>query len=73
MNHLLGTKLWYQSNRDIATQIIEGMYKIPMDLDRESAMILEEIGWMGVQIANNDRSPITITPEDFTKFWKQVN
>ncbi len=41
-----------------------------MDINRESTLILEEIGSMGVQIANDDRPPITITPEDFTKFWK---
>ena len=73
MKHFLGDKLRYLSDRDIASQIIEGTYDIPTDLDRESTLILEEIGRMGVQIINGDRPPITITPEDFTKFWKRVN
>ncbi len=28
---------------------------------------------MGVQIRSGDKSPITISPKDVTKFWKRVN
>ena len=73
MKHFLGDKLRYLSDRDIASQIIEGTYDIPTDLDRESTLILEEIGRMGVKIINGDRPPINITPEDYTKFWRRIN
>ncbi len=68
--YFLGHQLRYLSDRDIATQIIKGTYDIPSDLDRESTLILEEVGIMGVQIANGDRPPITVTPENFACFWK---
>ena len=73
MKHFLGDKLRYLSDRDIASQIIEGTYDIPTDLDRESTLILQEIGRMGVKIINGERPPINITSKDFTKFWKRVN
>ena len=73
MKHFLGDRLRYLSDREIASQIIEGTYDIPTDLDRESTLILEEIGRMGVKIQNGDRPPIKISTEDFTKFWKRVN
>ena len=73
MKHFLGDKLHYLSDRDIASQIIEGTYDIPTNVDRESTLILKEIGRMGVKIINGDRPPINITPEDFTKFLKRVN
>ena len=73
MKQFLGDKLCYLSDRDVASQIIEGTYDIPTDLDRELTLILEEIGRMGVKIINGYRPPINITPEDYTKFWRRVN
>ena len=43
LKHFFGDKLRCLSDRDIASQIIEGTYDIPTDLDRESTLILEEM------------------------------
>ena len=55
MKQFLGDKLCYLSDRDVASQIIEGTYDIPTDLDRELTLVLEEIGRMGVKTINGDR------------------
>jgi hypothetical protein len=70
MNSLLGEKLRYLSDEALAKAITTGTYEIPTDLDPATAMILEEIGKLGMKIVNNE---IIITPEDFKQFWKKVN
>ena len=73
MSNLLGEKLRYLSDEDIARQIITGTYEIPVDLDPATKMILEEIGRMGVKLVNEEGAEIVITPEDFKQFWRRVN
>jgi len=73
MTLLLGEKLWYLSDKALAKAIITGTYDIPTDLDPEAAMILKEIGKLGIKIVNGDSNEIIITPEDFKTFWKKVN
>ena len=73
MSNLLGEKLRYLSDEDIARQIITGTYEIPVELDPATRMILEEIGRMGVKIVNEEGAEIVITPEDFKLFWRRVN
>jgi len=73
MNLLLGEKLRYLSDEALAKAIITGTYKIPTDLDPATAMILKEIGMLGVKIVNGDNNEIIIMPEDFKRFWTKVN
>jgi hypothetical protein len=73
MNTLLGEKLQYLSNKSLAKVIITGMYDIPTNLDPATAMILKEIGTLGMKIVNSNANKIIITPEDFRCFWKKVN
>jgi hypothetical protein len=73
MNSLLGEKLRYLEDEDIARQIITGTYDIPAEIDEATKMILREIGRMGVRIVNEKGSEIVITPEDFKQFWRRVN
>jgi len=73
MNSLLGEKLRYLSDKALAKAIITGTYKIPTDLDPATAMILKEIGKLGMKIVNGDNNEIIITAEDFKQFWKKVN
>jgi hypothetical protein len=73
MNSLLGEKLRYLSDEEIARQIITGTYEIPEELDPATKMILGEIGKMGVRIVNEAGIEVEITPEDFKQFWKRVN
>ena len=73
MNLLLGEKLQYLSEEALAKAIITGTYEIPTDLDPATAMILKEIGKLGMKIVTGDNNEIIITPEDFKRFWKKVN
>jgi hypothetical protein len=73
MNLLLGEKLRYLSDEALAKAIITGTYDIPSTLDPATAMILKEIGKLGIKIVNGDSNEIIITPEDFKRFWKKVN
>ncbi len=65
MNLLLGEKLQYLSDEALAKAIITGTYDIPSTLDPATAMILKEIGKLGIKIVNGDSIEIIITPEDF--------
>jgi hypothetical protein len=73
MNLLLGEKLRYLLDKSLAKAIIIGTYDIPTNLDPATAMILKEIGTLGMKIVNGDKNEIIITPEDFRLFWKKVN
>jgi len=73
MNSLLGEKLRYLSVESLANAIIKGAYEIPTDLDPATAMILKEIGKLGMKIVNGENNEMIITPEDFKQFWKKVN
>jgi hypothetical protein len=73
MNSLLGEKLRYLSDKALAKAIKTGTYDIPSTLDPATAMILKEIGKLGIKIINCDSNEIIITPEDFKQFWKKVN
>jgi len=67
MNSLLGEKLRYLSDEALAKAIITGTCENPNDLDPAIAMILKEIGKLGMKIVNGE------TPEDFKQFWTKVN
>jgi len=64
-------QLGYLGDSEIAKQLIEGRYEIPDELDDATALLLQEIGRVGVQLTNGDIT-ITITPEEFQHFWKRV-
>ena len=51
---------------------LDGTFAILDDMDDAIALILEEIGKMGLKIINGEGREITISPEDFTKFWRWV-
>ncbi len=57
----------------MAKAIITGTYNIPTNLDPATAMILQEIGKLGMKFVSGDNNKIIITPEDFKRFWKKVN
>ncbi len=71
MNLLLGEKLRYLSDEALAEAVITGTYEIPTDLDPATAMILKEIGKLGMKIVNGDNNKIIITPEDFKRFGRK--
>ena len=70
---LLGDKLRYLLEEEIARQIITGTYNIPEEMDTATKLILEEIGRMGVKIVNGEGRKIEITSEDFKLFWRRVS
>ena len=68
---MLIDQLGHLADTDIAQQIVEGSFEIPDEIDDSTALILEEIGKIGVKMTNGDVT-ITITPEEFQYFWKRV-
>jgi len=60
-------QLGYLGDSEIATQIVEGTYNIPDKVDDATALVLEEIGHIGVELYNGDVT-ISITPEEFQYF-----
>ncbi len=68
MNTPLGEKLQYLSDESLAKAIITGTYAIPTNLDPATAMILKEIGTLGMKIVNGNANKIITTPEDFRHF-----
>jgi hypothetical protein len=73
MSSLLGERLHYLSDGELARSIIEGTYVIPADMDPATKMILQEIGKLGSNLLSGQSSEIIITPNDFRSFWKRVN
>ena len=69
---LLAEKLRYLSNEAIALDIILGRYEIPDEMDEATALILREIGKMGMKIVDGGGRQIVVTPSDFKKFWRRV-
>jgi hypothetical protein len=41
-------------------------------MDPATKLILEEIGKLGVKLANEEETEIIITPEDFQRIWKKA-
>jgi hypothetical protein len=69
----LGEKLRYLLDEYQAKAIITGTYYIPTNLESATAMILKEIGRLGMKIVNGGNNEIIKKPEDFKRFWKKLN
>ena len=72
MTTLLGERLRYLEDKEVARQIITGTFEIPDDIDPATTKILEEIGRMGMKIVNEEGSEIEISPEEFKQFVKRI-
>ena len=64
-------QLGYLADTEVAQQIIEGTFEIPDEIDDATALVLEEIGRIGVQMTSGEIT-LTITPEEFQYFWKRI-
>ncbi len=72
MSTLLGERLRYLKDEELARLIITGTYDIPTDLDVATTLIIKEIGKMGLKRMNGEGKVIVITPEEFIQVWKKV-
>jgi hypothetical protein len=72
MSTLLGDRLRYLEDEELARSIITGTFNILADLDPATTLILNETRKMGLKIMNGEGKEIIITPEEFTFFWKKV-
>ena len=68
---LLAEELRYLSDNDIAERIIRGEYVIPDGLDNATALLLDEIGKVGMTVVAGHRT-ITISPDDFRQYWRRI-
>ena len=64
-------QLGYLSNSEIAEQILNGTFITPSDLDDATALVLEYIGHIGMQVRNGE-TIVTISADKFYYFWKRV-
>jgi hypothetical protein len=71
MNSLLGEKLRYLSDKALAKAIITGTYDIPINLDPATAMILKEIGNLGIKIVNGDSNEIIYCQRTSSNFGRK--
>jgi hypothetical protein len=72
MSTLLGDRLRYLGDEELARSITTGTFNISADLYPATTLILKEIRKMGIKIMNGEGKEIIITPEEFTHFWKKV-
>jgi hypothetical protein len=70
---MLGERLWYLADKNIAEAMITGTYKMPLELDPATRLILEEVGRMGATMLKGKASNITRTPDELKHFWRRVN
>jgi hypothetical protein len=68
MSTLLGNRLGYLGDKELARSIITGNFNIPAESDPATTLILKEIGKMGLKIMNGEGKEIIITPEELTHF-----
>ncbi len=68
MSTLLGNRLRYLGDEELARSIITGTFDILADLDPATTLILKKIGKMGLKIMNRGGKEIIITSEEFTHF-----
>ena len=64
-------KLGYLANSEIAEQILNGTFIISSDLDNATALVLEEIGHIGMQVSHG-KTIITVSADKLCCFWKRV-
>ena len=69
MPSLLGERLRYLKDKELARSIITGTYDIPTNLDEATTLILKEIGKMGLKIVNGEGKEIIIMLEEFIQ-WR---
>ena len=68
---LLAEDLRYLSDSSIAEKIIRGEYDIPDGLDNATALLLDEIGKVGMKVIAGHKE-IIISADDFIKYWTRV-
>ena len=57
--------LKYLGDSEITKNIFTGIYEIPDDVDNATALILMEIGKLGMKISCGEEEDIVITPDNF--------
>ena len=60
MKSLLGNKLRYLSDEELAKTIVDGTYDIPADLDDTTKLMLKEVGKMGSKIRNGEGKELPV-------------
>ena len=64
-------QLGYLAYSEISEQVLNRTFIIPSDLDDATALVLEEIGRIGIQVRHG-KTIVTISVDDFCHFWKRL-
>ena len=70
---LLVEDLKYLGDSEIAKNIFTGTYEIPDEMDNDTALILRDIGKLGMKITCGEEKDIVIMPGYFKIYWRWVN
>ena len=68
----LKEKLQYPSNKEFAKELLDGTAEIPDDVDDTTALVLKEIGRLGMEVKHESGQKFVILPEQFKYFWRQA-
>jgi len=71
-NTTLAEKLGYLSDAHGADALITGQMDVPDDVDDVTALIVDEISQLGMNLMAGNGKEITVAPEDFKLYWKQA-
>ena len=55
-----------------AAELLGGRAKIPAGVDARTALVLKEICRLGMRLRTDDGEEITVSPDDFRKYWKKA-
>ena len=71
-NTTLAEKLGYLSDAQVAEALIAGKMDIPENVDDVTALIIDEISQLGMKLVAGNGEEITVSPDDFKRYWKQA-
>ena len=67
---LLGDELRYFSNPTLATQILDGSYPIPDDMDPPTALMIEEMGRIGRTLQEQEHEAVSeVSSEEYQHYF----
>ena len=71
---LLGDELRYFSNPTLATQILDGSYPIPDDMDPPTALMIEEMGRIGRTLQEQGHEAVSeVSSEEYQHYFGRIN
>ena len=68
----LADKLGYLTDEEVARDLFTGNLPIPDDVDDVTALVISEISRLGLEFSSGSGESITISPEEFRRYWRKA-